>query len=392
MRQCLTPIAWLLFAPLVMAPRATAQQPAPGSQTPDSNDVRSAPIGILDLGSGSLQPRSDLVPAGSTKIRFEGRWHRQSPDGAAVTVNTGSLFRLRFTGESCRLQFDTRRDVTPGPHLWMRLDNDEWREISVIPEVDLTARGTDPHTLQVIFKGADERQSRWDPPLEAHVTFVGLRLAPGGRLLDPPDEPSLSIEFLGDSITEGVFVNGTGEARPEVDDALRTYAFQTAEALKAYFRIVGFGLIGITRPGNGGVPDALEAFPYVYGGQLKDRFQPRLCVINLGTNDAAADSALFSERYAAYLRLIRADYPEALLVCMRPFNGAHADDIRRTVQRRRADGDPRAYYVDTTGWIDPARDTTDGLHPSAAGHARAARRLTSALRALLPELHRPLLP
>jgi lysophospholipase L1-like esterase len=391
MRQRLTPIAWLLLLPLVIAPRAAAQQPSPGPQPTDSGEVRSAPIGVLELGSGSLQPRSDLVPAGSTKIRFEGRWHLESSDGPAVTVNTGSLFRLRFTGESCRLRFDTRRDVTPAPHLWMRMDNDEWREISVIPEVDLTARGTPPHTLQVIFKGADERQSRWDPPLEAHVTFVGLTLAPGGRLLDPPDEPSLSIEFLGDSITEGVFVNGKGEARPEVDDARRTYAFQTGEALNASFRIVGFGLIGITRPGNGGVPDALEAFPYVYGGQLKDRFQPRLCVINLGTNDGEADSALFSERYAAYLRLIRADYPEALLVCMRPFNGAHADDIRRTVQRRRADGDPRAFYVDTTGWIDPARDTTDGLHPNAAGHARAAQRLTSALRALLPELQRPLL-
>ena len=392
MRQRLIPIAWLLVAPLVMAPRAAAQQPAPGSQTPDASDVRPTAIDIRELGSGSLQPRSDLVPAGSTRIRFEGRWHLESSDGPAVTVNTGSLFRLRFTGESCRLLFDTRRDVPPEPHLWMRLDNDAWREISVIAEVDLTARGTSPHTLQVIFKGADERQSRWDPPLEAHVTFVGLTLAPGGRLLDPPDEPSLSIEFLGDSITEGVFVNGTGEARPEVDDARRTYAFQTGEALKAYFRIVGFGLIGITRPGNGGVPDALEAFPYAYGGQLKDRFQPRLCVINLGTNDAAADSALFSARYAAYLRLIRADYPEALLVCMRPFNGAHADDIRRTVQQRRADGDPRAFYVDTTAWIDPARDTIDGLHPNAAGHTRAAQRLTSALRALLPELERPLLP
>jgi lysophospholipase L1-like esterase len=388
MRQRLIPFAWLLLAPLTVTPPGAAQQAAPNPQAPDTNASPSPLIGILNLGSGSLQPRSDLVHAGSAKIRFEGRWHRQSPDGPAVTVNPGSLFRLRFTGESCRLLFDTRRNVTPVPHLWVRLDNDAWREVAVIAEVDLTARGTGSHTLQVVFKGADERQSRWDPPLEADVTFIGLTLAPGGRLLDPPDEPPLSIEFLGDSITEGVFVNGTGEARPEVDDARRTYAFQTGKALGASLSIVGFGLIGITRPGNGGVPDALEAFSYVYGGQLKDRFRPRLCVINLGTNDSAAPSDLFSVRYAAYLRLIRGDYHEALIVCIRPFNGAHADDIRRTVQRRRADGDPRAFYVDTTGWIDPARDTTDGLHPNVAGHTRAAGRLTDALRALLPELQR----
>jgi hypothetical protein len=61
---------------------------------------------------------------------------------------------------------------------------------------------------------------------------------------------------------------------------------------------------------------------------------------------------------------------------MRPFNGAHADDIKNEVMVRTTAGDGKVFYVDTTGWIDPAIDCTDGLHPNEQGHKKVTARLT----------------
>ena len=65
---------------------------------------------------------------------------------------------------------------------------------------------------------------------------------------------------------------------------------------------------------------------------------------------------------------------------MRPFAGAHADDIKNAVMTRVTAGDAKVFYIDTTGWIDGATDTTDGLHPNTQGHAKAATRLAAELK------------
>jgi lysophospholipase L1-like esterase len=33
------------------------------------------------------------------------------------------------------------------------------------------------------------------------------------------------------------------------------------------------------------------------------------------------------------------------------------------------------HFVDTTGWVDPATDTSDNVHPTDAGHRKIANRL-----------------
>ena len=68
---------------------------------------------------------------------------------------------------------------------------------------------------------------------------------------------------------------------------------------------------------------------------------------------------------------------------MRPFNGAHEKYVEAAVRRARAAGDERVHYVDTTGWIAPQTDTTDGVHPNLEGHRKAAEKLASIIRAAL---------
>jgi lysophospholipase L1-like esterase len=111
----------------------------------------------------------------------------------------------------------------------------------------------------------------------------------------------------------------------------------------------------------------------------KDRWRPHLTVVNLGTNDRTAERDVFYEAYIAYIRTIRRDYRRTHIVCMRPFNGAHAEEIAAVVDAFHRAGDKRVHYVDTTGWIDPKTDTTDGIHPNVEGHAKAARKLAQAI-------------
>ena len=105
----------------------------------------------------------------------------------------------------------------------------------------------------------------------------------------------------------------------------------------------------------------------------------RHVVVNEGTNDSGADAATFRTGYAQYLTTIRAAYPNAKLVALRPFNGSQAAPIKAEVDARNAAGDMRVYYVDSTGWLSGS-DYDDGVHPNVQGSGKAATALAAALK------------
>ena len=326
------------------------------------------------------------------RLQYRGRWWVQKE--RALAVNTGSQLQARFSGDWLALRFDASAYPHEPPELWVRLDMQPWQKMEVAPLIELAP---DPphfeHLLRMVFKGAREWDNRWTAPLQTAVVLTGIGLAEGGKLLDPPPRPALRIEFLGDSITEGVLLHRLDrpfpEAWPERADGRLGYAFQTGERLGADTRVVGFGRQGVTIEGNGGVPPAPDAFAWICEGVPRDDWQPHLVVINQGTNDGSVPPDGFRPAYDRYLSLVRADYPDAHIFALRPFNGAHADDIRAVVEHRGAAGDAHLQFVDTTGWLDPTIDTTDGVHPSAMGHRKAAERLEAVIRAVLARFDEP---
>lgn len=319
---------------------------------------------------------------------FFGRWDRRKPD-RAVTVNSGSYVRARFSGARLDATFDlalnqpkcTCTKDGSYPTIAWRIDDGAWQEAELAATVTL-AQGLAPgsHSVLLMVRGLDEHQSRWTPPLVASVTFTGFASAKLERPLRSWTKPRLTMEFLGDSITEGVIVNegragvlpGIPFTWPWLADARRSYAAQTALSLEAEWRQVGFGATGLVHGGSGGAPGALAAFDFFYAGCPRDTWQPDVVVINQGTNDPPSPE--YTGLYRQYLALIRKAYPKAKLVALRPFNGSHGDDINAAVAACNAAGDTKVYYLDSAGWY------SGPVHPNGEGSAALAEKLVRALK------------
>ncbi len=279
------------------------------------------------------------------------------------------------------------KNHVPLPTIAWRIDDQPWQAAELAASVQLaTSVELKPHTLTLFIQDLDEHQPRWSPPLTASATFLGLEVV-GGRLLDPPAEPKLKMEFLGDSITEGVIVHNVEPGRttwPWRGDGRIAYPTQTAERLGAQWRPVGFGAQGVTHGGNGGVPAAPDAFNFFYQGCPRDDWQADVVVINQGTNDGAGPA--FMAGYTRLLDVVRKAYPEAKIAALRPFNGSHAAEITKLVQLRNDGGDKKVFYIDSAGWLGNG-DFTDGLHPNVIGSGKAGEQLA---RAIHEQLNLPL--
>jgi lysophospholipase L1-like esterase len=346
------------------------------------------PMSIIQAETIPLPPE---ISAADPLIQYWGRWDLREADSiGAVTVNTGSTILASFQGSGATLHFSVSHYPQQFPTLWLQVDDQDWRVVTPTEELAVSRQSLveGEHTLRVVVKGFREWERRWDPPLESSVVFRGLSLSPGGRLLNPPPRPGRLIEYVGDSITEGVLVLVDDKSAtrprdrwPQFSDGRRTWAYQSALMIGAEPRTVGFGRLGLTIQANGGVPPGMYSFPYIYDGIPIDKSRiPDAVVVNMGTNDGRASDEVFGPLYKAYTETIRKQYPSAMIFCIRPFNGTHAEVIQRVVETMTNAGDRLLRFVDTAGWIDPNGHTTDRVHLNLEGNRIAAEKLATILR------------
>ena len=107
-------------------------------------------------------------------------------------------------------------------------------------------------------------------------------------------------------------------------------------------------------------------------------YTPKIVVINLGQNDQCGSEPndTMQASYESFVRNIRAKFPKAQIVALRPFGGPFETPIHQAITALNAAGDHRVYYVDTTGWLDKP-DFADGVHPNAQGLVKIEARLDS---------------
>ena len=297
-----------------------------------------------------------------TNIKYFGRWDFSNP-AQYVSYWGGAYLKVNFTGTTVKIK------LGHASNYYVKIDGGAWTTSSnVTGTVNLTptplANGT--HTLSVA-QGKD---------YDYVFNFQGLILDSGATTSSPSVSANL-IEFVGDSITAGYTC-----AQADVSD----YAWVCSESLGAEHTQIaypGVDLVTTTNHGTGQDVQYFKEQSFNYPSSPDWNFAnytARIVVINLGQNDIGANGiplATFQSDYTTFMANIRAKYPNADIFAMRTFGGLAATQTQAAVTTRNTAGDAKVHYVDTTGWLGsyPGSDWDDGVHPSVAGHIKAAGKL-----------------
>lgn len=316
------------------------------------------------------------MKANTENIRYIGRWY--VTDQSAIAAAPGSRFQLAFSGDSIVLHFDTEFISSPPPHLWISVDNGAMIEVPVDRHLRICAGAEGDHVAEVILKSSITYGHRWYAPMNGRVEFTGWD---GGAGKLPADKKK-TIEFVGDSITEGVFVDDElGEGlgwlgRPYQDDVTATYAWLTAQTLGLEPIISAYGGVGVTQPG-GNVPKAAEMYPYCFDGVPISYCNADYIVMNYGANDREHSSDEYLCEYRRLLNLVAEHNPASRLILLAPFCGAFEAELEVLRDSFAAERGRDITLVQTKGWI-----SSEPLHPAREGHRELAERLTAVFESL----------
>ena len=225
-----------------------------------------------------------------------------------------------------------------------------------------------------------------------------------GRLLAPPPAPSRRLEIIGDSITCGYGNEGPDRNcgfTPDTENHYLTYGAIAARDVGAELSTIAWSGKGVVCNYDDCGATRQDPMPVYYERTLPERqdsawefasWQADAVVINLGTNDFSTSvdpsQAEFESGYEALVAMIRAQYPEAFILCtVGPLlSGSDLATARSyidaVVSSVSAAGDSRimAFELDET-------DEADGYgcdwHPSLITHEKMAAQLTGVLEATL---------
>ena len=316
-------------------------------------------------------------------IRLTGRWDVRN-ESFAETTTTGAYIEFAFEGRMAMAIFDTWANPEPRLHLWVQLDGGAMVQTPIDSYLRIVAPTDGKHICRIIYKGGAEVHARWYLPLEGKVSFVGFEAE---NCIAIGDDTRKTIEFVGDSITEGVLIDtdyyGSGRPKSPIDqhnrvyqdDACATYAWLTAEALDLRPVIMGYGAVGVTRSGCGKVPPAAVAYPCNFDGSPITRERPDYIVINHGANDRGKPAEIYVEKYKELLDKVREMNPDARIVSVSAFCGAHHEELGRFIAKYNEQNNADVAFVDTYGWI-----PVEPLHPMRDGHRTVAENLTKILK------------
>ena len=317
----------------------------------------------------------------NTDVRLTGRWYKN--ENAAVATACGSKIEFSFYGTMAVMHFDMDFSEHPYPHVWIQTDGGAKIEATLESYMRICAEGDGMHTVTVIYKSAVEMQHRWYEPLIGKIAFKGFEAERPGEL---KANNKKYIEFIGDSITEGVLVdeqyrvNSDNDQtnRPFQDDVTATYAYLTAQALNLEPLIMGYGAVGLTTGGCGSVPRVYEAYEYCYNGCRTDLPEPDYIVINHGANDRNSSKEEYLSRYREFLDMVYEKHPSAAVFVLGAFCGWCHEELGSFVDNYNTEKGKTAVYINTNGWIPP-----EPLHPGMEGHKIVAEKLIARMRDFL---------
>lgn len=369
-----------------------------GEPAPSPSDAGRPPT---DAGADGRAPDASPAPA----IATFGRWDTR--DGAGPRAAwPGSKLRLRFRGSQVSVTLDELPGAG-GPSEWDVALDGVWRSEPLV-----LSPGRSTYALAEGLPVADHTLElyRRTEAVGGRTQLLGVGLG-AGALLPPPAPHRRVFEFLGDSLTNGYGIAGSGPQCPysaATQNFHTTFAAQVATALDA-------DEVGVAYQGKGLTKNYQRSnsllFPELYGRALPDdalsawapsRLVPDAIFVMVGANDFLQeraqvfdppDLAAFEAAYEALLARARANAPQAhIFALVGPTQtdatparyGARTDQtsaVTTAVEARQRAGDARVHYVALEP--EPATELAGcDYHPSQAVHDRAAAELIPAVKAL----------
>ena len=169
--------------------------------------------------------------------QFYGRWD-VSQQGKAVTINSGSHVTASFNGTGISAKFDTSSNTGKIPTATIKIDNAGVVEKEISTTLELASGlAAGMHDVTLFVRGMNEQDARWTPPPRRRRCVPRLHRDWRQHRTATPRPKRLKIEFLGDSITEGVFMHATGPTGQTSEnwrtDGPRAYPALTAMKLGA---------------------------------------------------------------------------------------------------------------------------------------------------------------
>lgn len=281
------------------------------------------------------------------------------------TSNLGS--RLRFTAlnvTTLRVNvLDNRNELSPAQIYAWRVNGGPWhRELAANHYWQIEC-GSGKQLVEIMTAGNTDLDRVWTGDQGFAISTID---AQDGELIPAPQLPV--IDFIGDSITAGCWVNGRHAAidyRPESN-----YVGIAMDLLHTSDVRIAYSAGGVLRQATGGVPTAEHFLTNTDAATPWHANRPALVVINLGVNDRRFPLADFTAAYDHFLHLVAQVFPQTQILVMIPFSQTFADPIRQLAHQ---------YHfpvIETTNWCP---SYTDGLHPDQAGATESGKRLAEAL-------------
>jgi len=250
---------------------------------------------------------------------------------------------------------------------------------------------------------------------EAAMSTVGIKTmeVTSRGVIRPTENKEHLIEFIGDSITCGYGVEDEDpnhNFKTSTENAMKAYAYKTAELLGTDYSLVsfsGWGIIsGYTATGEEKmteqlVPEYYEKLGYSRGKYLATtpeeiswdytKRQPDLIVVNLGTNDDSYTKGMndreqdYKEHYVEFLKVIRKNNPDATILCTLGIMGRRLFPMveQAVAEYSAATGDTN---IDTLQFAEQ-NGAVDGLaadwHPTEKTHTKAAEKLAEKIKEMM---------
>lgn len=272
------------------------------------------------------------------KLSYTGRIDWKNPEGPVFVYPCTSV-GLRFTGNVLKIHVRNRGAYWDN-YLGYILDGRQ-------SALALPKEGTASFAINIDGTKDQEHEALIFKRQDAchELTFLGIELAEGSKLLDMPKKLERKIEVYGDSVSAGEVSEAVGyvgkedpEHNGEYSNSWYSYAWMTARKLNAQIHDIAQGGIALLDktgwfypPDYIGMETAWDKIHYnpELGKPMEwdfSRYIPQVVIVAFGQNDSnpqdymkedyeGEKADIWRKHYKAFLIGLRSKYPLAHIVC-----------------------------------------------------------------------------